>query len=282
MAAMFRSSRVFLGMLATCMSAVLLTLLLQQIFGRRIGILTVNLGTIVFVVAMSHLVYMTFNWQTLADRRQRLEKKSPDLATDALRMTFPPSFWSMVCASLGFASLLIVQAKPLRELGFGGVLGSIIAFACAYIMYPPFLSWAVPRKSELLEVEPPRGFWTHRFVPLSIAVVVISAVLGLGIKRVNTDPSLLDYFKSNRELRDGLEYVDRSGGSNPMTLVVSAADGRPLNTDDAYRRMWDLQGALENYKGVGTVVSLPTLLAEGDRTPFSFLISYEHLMRIMA
>src|SRR5207253_3453542 len=106
MAAMFRSGRVFLGMLATCTSAVLLTLLLQQLFGKRIGILTVNLGTIVFVVAMSHLVYMTFNWQTLADRRHRLGKESPDLGTDALRMTFPPSFWSMVCASLGFASLL--------------------------------------------------------------------------------------------------------------------------------------------------------------------------------
>src|SRR5207253_8791416 len=67
MAAMFRSLRIFLGMFATCASAVLLTLLLQQMFGRRIGILTVNLGTIVFVVAMSHLVYMTFNWQVLAD-----------------------------------------------------------------------------------------------------------------------------------------------------------------------------------------------------------------------
>jgi len=40
-----------LGMLATCASAVLLTLLLQSIFGKKIGILTVNLGTIVFVVA---------------------------------------------------------------------------------------------------------------------------------------------------------------------------------------------------------------------------------------
>src|SRR6266705_6691594 len=74
MAAMFRSGRVFLGMLATCTSAVLLTLLVQQMFGKKIGILTVNLGTIVFVIALSHLVYMTFNWQTLADRRQRLEK----------------------------------------------------------------------------------------------------------------------------------------------------------------------------------------------------------------
>src|SRR5262249_25100366 len=71
------SLRVFFGMLGTCASAVLLTLLLQQMFGRRIGILTVNLGTMVFVVAMSHLVYMTFNWQTLADRTQRLKKNRP-------------------------------------------------------------------------------------------------------------------------------------------------------------------------------------------------------------
>src|SRR5437016_3005730 len=179
MAAMFRSGRVFLGMLATCTSAVLLTLLLQQLFGRKIGILTVNLGTIVFVVALSHLVYMTFNWQTLAGKTKRLEKKSPDLAADALRMTLPPSFWSMVCASLGFASLLIVEAKPLRELGFGGVLGSIVAFACAYVMYPPFLRWAVPRESKIVEAEPPHRFWARPFPILSAVVILVSAVLGL-------------------------------------------------------------------------------------------------------
>src|SRR5256884_9516070 len=75
MAAMFRSARVFLGMLATCTSAVLLTLLLQSIFGKKIGILTVNLATIVFVVALSHLVYMTFNLLTLPDRGHRLGKQ---------------------------------------------------------------------------------------------------------------------------------------------------------------------------------------------------------------
>src|SRR5256714_6824513 len=120
MAAMFRSGRVFLGMLATCTSAVLLTLLLQSMFGKRIGILTVNLGTIVFVVALSHLVYMTFNWQTLADR---MGKKSADLAVAALRMTFPASFWSMVCSSYWFGSLLILQSNPLRQLASGCALG---------------------------------------------------------------------------------------------------------------------------------------------------------------
>src|SRR5216117_1580463 len=279
MAAMFRSARVFLGMLATCTSAVLSTLLLQSMFGKKIGILTVNLGTIVFIVALSHLVYMTFNWQTLADRMGR---KSPDLAAAARRMTFPASFWSMVCASLGFGSLLIVQAKPLRELGFGGVLGTVVALICAYVMYPPFLRWAVPRKSKLIEQEPPRAFWSRRFVLLSLGVILVSADLALGLTRVNTDPSLLDYFKPHSELRDGLEYVDNSGGCNPLTLVVSALNGSLLNTDAAYEKMWRLHGALEHEKDVGTVTSLPTLLAEGDRVPFSFLISYEKMMEIMS
>ncbi len=250
MAALFRSVRLFVGMLCTCASAVLLTLFLQAMLGHKIGILTVNLGTIVFVIALSHLVYMTFNWQTLADCAHRIGKKSPDLATDARRMTFPPSFWSMVCASLGFASLLIVQAKPLRELGFGGVLGTVVAFACAYLMYPAFLRWAVPRKSKIVEAEPTHAFWSHRFALLSLGVILLGAVLGLGLVNVNTDPSLFEYFKPNQPLRDGIEFVDRTGGSNPLTLVVSSSNGSLLNTDAAYEKMWRLHGALEHEKGV--------------------------------
>jgi uncharacterized protein len=275
---MFRSLRVFIGMLATCTSAVLLTLLLQSIFGGRIGILTVNLGTIVFIVALSHLVYMTFNWQTLA---RRLGKESADLAVAALRMTFPASFWSMICASLGFGSLLFVEAKPLRELGFGGVLGSVVAFICAYLMYLPFLRWAVPHKTKIAEMKPPRKFWSRRYALLSLGVIAVSVGLGFGLTKINIDPSLLDYFKPNQELRDGIEYVDRGGGSNPLKLVVASADGSPLNTDAAYARMWELQKALEAYKDVGVAISLPTLLAEADRAPFSFFFSYETLMRKM-
>src|SRR5204862_7413220 len=51
MAALFRSGRLFVGMLCTCTSAVLLTLFLQAMLGHKIGIMTVNLRSIVFVIA---------------------------------------------------------------------------------------------------------------------------------------------------------------------------------------------------------------------------------------
>src|SRR5262249_49768099 len=115
----------------------------------------------------------------------------------------------------------------------------------------------------------------------SAFVVLASIGLGVGLTKLNTDPSLLDYFKPHHELRDGLEYVDRNGGSNPLTLVIAAEDNSKLNTGEAYDQMWNLQSALENHKGVGTVVSLPVLLAEGKRRPFAFLVSKEHLLKKM-
>jgi predicted RND superfamily exporter protein len=274
----FRSARLAVGMLATCTSAVFMTLLVQSLAGKKVGVLTANLGIIVFVIALSHLVYLTFNWQTLA---RRAGQRSDALAAAARRMTFPPSFWSMVCASLGFASLLFVEAKPLRELGFGGVVGSAISLVCSYAMYPAFLAWTTPRESAVTQTGPTGVFWSRRFVPLSVGVVVASLAVGTGLTRLNTDPSLLEYFKPNRPLRDGLEYVDRNGGSNPLTLVVAAADGRPLNHKDEYKQLWTLQEALEQQKAVGTVISLPLLIAEGRRRPLSFLFSTEHILETL-
>src|SRR5947207_10625736 len=45
--------------------------------------------------------------------------------------------------------------------------------------------------------------------------------------------------------------------------------------------MLNLHRALENHKAVGTVISLPILLAEGKRHPFAFLFSKEHLLKKM-
>jgi uncharacterized protein len=278
MGVIFRSAKLTVGMLATCTASVLLTLLAQGVFRQKIGILTANLGTIVFVIALSHLVYMTFNWQALAHAE---DAPSHGHGSKAWRMTLPASFWSMICASLGFGSLLFLPAKPLRELGIGGVTGTLVAFACAYLMYPTFLDWAEPRPSAVARLGPGMRFWNRRFVWISGTIVLAGAALSFGLTRLNTDPSLLDYFKKGKEPREGLAYVDRNGGSNPLTIVIAAKSGERLDNKDEYEKMWELQDAFEDQKDVGTVLSLPVLMAEGHRHPFAFLFSWSHLLNVM-
>jgi uncharacterized protein len=279
MAAIFQSAKLTLGILSTCTASVLLTLLAQTVFRQKIGILTANLPTIVFVIALSHLVYMTFNWQTLA-RAQNAQSRG--LGTQTWRMTLPASFWSMICASVGFGSLLFLfPAMPLRELGIGGVTGTLVAFACAYLMYPAFLDWAEAKPGASARLGPGTHFWNRRYVWVSGTIVLVGAVLSFGLTRLNTDPSLLDYFKKGREPREGLEYVDRNGGASPLTIVIAAKNGERLDNKDEYEKMWELQDAFEEEKDVGTVISLPALMAEGHRHPFAFLSSWNHLLNIM-
>jgi predicted RND superfamily exporter protein len=103
-----------------------------------------------------------------------------------------------------------------------------------------------------------------------VLVLVAGVIFALpGLRRLNTDPTLFDYFAEDTELRTGLEQVDRTGGSSPLELVIRDAGGEALEEDDVFDRMWQLQLALERDPDVGSVVSLPVLMQEAeDETPF--------------
>ena len=224
---------------------------------------------------------MTFNWQTLADRKDRLDKESPQsCGPGVVDDSAPVVLVDGVCVAR-LRSLLIVQAKPLRELGIrrrtwdGGRI-------CLRLRDVPAVSalGGAPREQD-------RGSGTAALVLGDgwdgCHSESFSSVWVWDLALAGSTPIRLYSIISSRtpSCGTGLEYVDRTGGSNPLTLVVSAADGSKLNTDAAYEKLWRLHGALENNKNVGTVISLPTLLAEGDRTPFSFLISYEKMMEML-
>ncbi|MCL5022360.1 MAG: hypothetical protein M1497_03160 [Nitrospirae bacterium] len=59
-----RSITMVLGTLIACTNASALTLILTHAFGIPIGPLTANLSTIVFVLTLTHMVFMTFNMET--------------------------------------------------------------------------------------------------------------------------------------------------------------------------------------------------------------------------
>jgi predicted RND superfamily exporter protein len=103
-----------------------------------------------------------------------------------------------------------------------------------------------------------------------------------GLKVLNTDPSLLTYFKEGDVLRDGMEYVDKNGGISPLNLVIRDPHDKPLTSAQEYRKMWELQQALEKDPDVGSVVSLPVLLAEGKRQPGGNWVSNEKLVQILS
>lgn len=276
----FRSGAVLLGTLVTCGSAILLTLLGNQLLGGSIGILTANLATIVFVLTQSHIVFLTANQRRLLAEGGRPE----DAPWAAVRETLPASFWCMLTTLLGFASLTFVAAEPLRALGRGGVAGTGLAGLCAYLLYPPFLALSAGRRVDLPAAIARRLDRASARPWRAVGIGLAAACLGLAawIPRLDTDPPLLAYFDAASELHEGLAFIDRTGGTSVLKLAVRDRGGGRLDDRGAYERLWALQRDLESLEAVGATVSLPVLVAEGrERSFLARLIGTRWLIELL-
>jgi predicted RND superfamily exporter protein len=277
----YRRGRIVVGALAACLTACALTLSLAHLAGIAIGLLTANITTIVFVITLSHVVFLTSNWQT---PRPNGDPGSPDPVARAMRLTIVPSFWCMFTTLCGFLSLLIATAEPLRELGMAGAIGTVTALVVAYGVYPTFL-----RGSSVPSAGSARAGdgWIGAFLPSThaarwlIGIAAVVVIAGIGMRWLTTDPSLLSYFAKGSDIRAGLEAIDRDGGSSSLNLVVRETDDGLLDTDAAYAKMWALQDTLEADPSVGVVLSPAVLLADAKRAPLAGFLNWSQLLRIL-
>jgi len=278
----FRSWIILWGTMIVCTNACVITLILCQLFRVQLGLLTANLITIVFVLAISHIIYLTYNWRDTCGGDQG----APTCVQDAVRLTFSASFWSMLTTLLGFASLLGVPARPLRELGISGVIGSLAGILMVYGIFPCFLRYCRPlaaawKGAAIRQRSSFYAFLVKRKALIISGIFFFCLGAGLFLPRLNLDPSLLSYFQKEGEIARGLKDIDRSGGSSPLLMVVRSSEGKPLNTTEAYRKLWILQQALEDHPSVGTILSLPVLMAQARRFPLSFFFSWEWLLNAL-
>ena len=277
----FRSWRIFIGMVVTSVTAFSLTMIITDHLHIRIGILTANLATIIFVLTNSNVIFLTFNWRNIGKTIDPYD--SFQAVKETIWFTIYPSFWSAVTVALGFGSLLFAQAKPLRELGISGVIGTTIAFLVVYGIYPSFLRLIIPEynpsKARVKQYfEKVYSFFAHRHIFIIILIGLTLIMTLPKITKMDTDPSLLSFFKKNGDIYSGLEYIDKNGGSSPLVLVIKDARNQTLNTNKIYDRLWALHLALEDHPDIGTVVSLSTLLAEGKRNFIGSVVPSEWIL----
>ena len=275
-ALIYRNAGIVAGALTTCVTACAVTLLLTRAMGVEIGLLTANLITIVFVLTLSHIVFLTANW-----RRAGTLAVAPDQrVARAVSLTLEASFWSMATTLMGFLSLLVATARPLRELGIAGAIGAATALTVAYTIYPTFLGRGAERT---VAVEGP----STAASPISVrpsrvlaAIALVVLLLGGGLPKLDTDPGLLTYFAGGSELRGGLERIDQDGGSSTLNIAIRDAAGASLDEDEVYERMWSFQEALEADSAVGTVLSPAVLLGHARTLPLANFLSLGALLSI--
>ena len=282
----YRNAHVVAGTMLSCICACAGTLLAIGAAGVGVGLLTANIVTVVFVLTLSHTVFLTAAWRRAVGRTG--VEGGPPVADGvgspvarAARRTIRPALWCMATTAAGFGSLWMASAKPLRELGIAGAMGTVVALACAFTVLPAWLRGAAAHGAgDRTQAAPPR-LWAEAVgrrlaalglpaPPWALALTgVVVAAVGAGVLRLNTDPGLLSYFDPDGPIRPGLAAIDREGGSAPLLLAVGVADGARLDDDEGYRRMWRLQDSLEADPATGIVLSPAPILGHARTLPLA-------------
>ncbi|HEX7362180.1 MAG TPA: MMPL family transporter, partial [Bryobacteraceae bacterium] len=205
---LFRSPWILLGAFVACANSSAATLIINQRIHIPIGPVTASLSTMVFVMTLSPMVFLTYNW--IAIRRQK-QLAGHAAVWAAVKETVAPSFWSAVCMLLGFISLVLVSATSMKHLGTGGAVGAAMAFLAAYILYPWFLALASPPKTKFGWTKGItsrlHSFFSERHRVVAVALVIFGVGGAIGMLRLNTDPPLFFYFQKGSDIRQGLEAV---------------------------------------------------------------------------
>ncbi len=288
----YRNGWLVAGALASCLAASAISVLVIAWSGGGLSLLTANIVAIVFVLTLSHTVFITANW--------RADPGTDPLARTrrAVLRTIRPSAWCAATTLLGFSSLHLASAKPLRELGSAGAVGTAVAFLAAYLALPAWLTIA-GRSATGPQIEKPRRMpglllrarealralpvWLRRTSRAAALVLFAGAALFLAasISRLDTDPSLLRYFDPRGAVHPGLRAIDARHGSSSLFFAVEDSARERLDSPASYEKLWALQEALEADAETGVVTSPAPIIAHARELPLAGLLPLPLLVSLM-
>ncbi len=161
----FRRVRWVVLSIMNCLVLVAIVLGLMVVFGNRPTIVTGNLSSLLFIVAMAHPIHMVVRFNERVEKlpqrdfRETMARTSRDLAL--------PCFYTATTTIAGFASLCIGDLRPVVEFGLFMSLGVALSLLVAFSMFPAGLAILKPpsptgsrQKAEGRRHETEGGTWS--------------------------------------------------------------------------------------------------------------------------
>lgn len=214
--------------------AVLWQVALMTLLGQPLGILTMLLPTILFVVGMSDVVHILEHY--LDEIRDGVPRR------EAIARTYHhvglPTLLTAITAGIGFATLGTAAIKPLQEFGWYTGIGVLLTFLIAFTLLPALLLFIPPEK--LLPVSLARSPWDRRLPRLLQWTIrhrrgiligfTLAAVAGGGaITQVRVNSYLLDDWPESEKERLGYRFFEQHfGGVRPFEMEVEVSEGHSV------------------------------------------------------
>ena len=232
----------FFWVLIPLVTATLTSLLSMGVvgwFGWKVTVVSANFVSILMIISISLMVHLIVRYQELGALNKESNQK--DLVKQTLNQMFLPCLYTALTTIAAFASLVVSDIKPIIDFGLIMVIGIIITFIFAFILFGSYTS-ALRKESLDLGLDKSKNItlYIHKFVErYPIQILTISSVIFLfsilGISKLTVENKFIDYFKSTTEIYKGLSLIDRKlGGTATLDVIIDAPQLNESGMDDLF------------------------------------------------
>ncbi len=242
-----RDLRLVAGVLLTAGAAAIWTVGGVALAGRTLNMILVVLPAIVAVLTTAYALHLVTRFQGLEG-----EEEGDRVAawSRAIRETVRPCALTAATTAVGFASLLVSEIPPVRDLGLFAGLGALAAFVLSFTLLPCLLVrsgavrpagaaargrglWTAARADAVARFATRRGAW------ILLAAALVGALALEGTRRLEVESHVLRFFPAEHRLPQGYAAVEPGWlGLTPLELFLEgpAAEVRREETLEALDR----------------------------------------------
>jgi hypothetical protein len=305
----FRRLRWVLIPLATTLVTLLITTGVLATIGQPATTISSSFVALISIITISFTVHLINRYREVYARPEIESQCS--IVFETMRSKFMPCLYTALTTMVAFASLLTSDIVPVIDFGWIMCIGITISLLITYSFFASVLVLLPKNEScESIMSTPGLTAWFSAVVTrypwrVIAATFVLAIVLVPGLASLTLGNRIVEYFRADTEIRQGLDFIDRElGGTIPIDIVLKfdpfqalapAAEDDPFADDFAAEsdakpdsfpeRFWfspqkiakidKLQQYLNGREAVGKSVSLASLERVGrgfnEDQPLSYL-----------
>jgi predicted RND superfamily exporter protein len=202
-----------------------------------VTVVSSNFISLLLIITLSLIIHLIVRYRELATINP--EANQYQLVSATVYSKFTPSFYTSVTTMVAFGSFLVSGIRPVIDFGWMMVIGIIVSFLLAFILFPatlmllPRLNTPITKDMTGAVTAAIADFIQHRTRAALILFVVLTAIALTGIPRLSVENRFIDYFKESTEIYQGMTLIDQKlGGTTPMDVIIDAPADEVLAKDE--------------------------------------------------
>ena len=212
--------------ISCCIITVLMMVGFLGFMDWRVTVISSNFVSILLIINMSLTIHLIVRYQDINNSNPGLSQK--ELVWQTVRLMAQPCFYTAITTIVAFTSLLISGIRPVIDFGWIMTIGIALAFGLNFVFFPAILMLLEP-ESPGSSKDSTRNFTLAiaRFANRNRKAILYGSVLLAlisiaGVAKLEVENRFIDHFKSNTEIYQGMEVIDKQlGGTTPLDIIIN-------------------------------------------------------------